>query len=238
MSLRISQVVKRATLSSLLLIAITMRVSAAEATSLEGWGEYKFGMTPEQVRAVPGLSWSDLHRESLGEATSNWIASSNTEQIARRQFGATFYFGSAEGFEDPAPMLEQMILKNSGTERTADSCEQGFIEVLDDTERGRGRFKPQHPPQAETSDALGATAWRRTPDGNSTYEWRTVKIKAVGKLVPGGDSQTATAILRSEGIRVSVRMVFVASPLSCSLSIDLRTLSPRDVMHHFAPGEP
>ena len=34
-------------------------VCAAEST-VDGWGDIKFGMTPNQVRAIPGISWGRL----------------------------------------------------------------------------------------------------------------------------------------------------------------------------------
>ena len=33
-------------------------VHAAEP-ALDGWDQYKFGMTPDQVRAIPGITWDE-----------------------------------------------------------------------------------------------------------------------------------------------------------------------------------
>ena len=37
-------------------------IPALADAKLDGWDKYKFGMSPDQVRAVPGAAWNDLNK--------------------------------------------------------------------------------------------------------------------------------------------------------------------------------
>jgi hypothetical protein len=72
----------------LILISFNLTGSATAETRLRGWGNLQFGMTPDQVRALPGMSWSKL--ETKGPY--HFMNAVTTTKIEDHDFKTAAYF--------------------------------------------------------------------------------------------------------------------------------------------------
>src|ERR1700680_3046464 len=71
-------------------IGLSVSMAAAIVTTLQGWGNYKFGMTPDQIRALPGTSWSEL--KSLTDGALQYMNALTAIKIEGHDFRVGVYF--------------------------------------------------------------------------------------------------------------------------------------------------
>lgn len=185
------------------LFAATIIVSTS-STSLaqslpDGWGPYHFGMTVEQVRAVPHTSWGEL--EKLSRAY--YFKSGATVLMNGRPAELTMYFGLAG--------LVEIALKGSapGTQ-----CEAAFQRDLRLLEQRYGNFSP-------TIDKLGQGSGYRDEFRNLSRG----KSRYVVTLVQNDHSQQFEAgrmeAKRDQADR-SVKFATWDDKGACNFTLDLR----------------
>ena len=124
---------------------------------LDGWGQYKFGMAPSQVSAIPGLQW---RQSPVGPASSLVAGEVN-------QFGIQFIPFAT--FNDQG-QLQRIELDALGISLTREQCRGYFESVVLSLEKQYGLLTPsyegvtngpQPKPIAETI--------RNVPGGGSSY---------------------------------------------------------------------
>jgi hypothetical protein len=139
-------------------VGLSLTSAVAVETSLQGWGDYRFGMTPDQVRALPGSSWSRLEtKPGLGFFYMNGIS---TTSIEGRNFKALVTFDGGK------KLLKSVTFTEAEAIRPFSECERGFQDLLRKFETRYGSFSPDIKPKKE----LGATVeWRTLSGGTSKY---------------------------------------------------------------------
>ena len=152
-------------------IGLSVSMAAAIETTLQGWGDYKFGMTPDQIRALPGTSWSEL--KSLPDGAIHYMNALAATKIEGHDFQVGVYF-------DTDKKLKSISFTEIGTARPSSECERGFQDVLRTFETRYGSFSPQLKP----SDAIKPSAieWRSLAGSTSKY----YVLTAGGHSVIGG----------------------------------------------------
>jgi hypothetical protein len=148
-----------------------LSVSAASETTLQGWGDYRFGMTPDQIRTLPGTAWSEL--KSLPDGAIHYMNALAATKIEGHDFQFGVYF-------DTDKKLKSISFTEVGTVRPSSECERGFQDLLRTFEMHYGSFSPQLKP----GDAIKPSVieWRSLPDGTSKY----YVLTAGGHSVIGG----------------------------------------------------
>lgn len=127
----------------------------------DGWGGYKFGMSPDQARAVPGRSWGPLKgaepialMEALKPVTQNGVS-----------YDLSLWFR-------PASTLDQIFLSSSKT-TTWEECGQIFLAALKHGESDYGAFAPLRADAKPVSVEGGVTSsveLHDVPDAKSRYQ--------------------------------------------------------------------
>src|SRR5215475_14540034 len=81
--------------SMLLLLVLLGLCAPASAETLDGWDKLKFGMTPDQVRAVPGMSWNDLVKLPVPGGISTMDTKAVVTGLAGEKFTVRLTFDGA-----------------------------------------------------------------------------------------------------------------------------------------------
>jgi hypothetical protein len=154
-----------------LIPASTLAVAAAEA-ALDGWGNYKLGMTTDQARALPGVS---LSSPKLGEFFGTRFVemkSLGTVAFDGRRYALSLFFTPQErvGRDGRQLRLAWIDLINERTSMSPAECEKTFQIVLRNLEKQYGALLP---PSRDPFDPLNATPiteeFKDSPDAVSKY---------------------------------------------------------------------
>jgi hypothetical protein len=132
------------------LLAMSPLADAAQGTSISGWRNYKFGMTPKQARSVPGVKWKPL------KITDVVIVEVGTMEATT----PVYVFGSSLKLElvfDP-DKLNGIKLSNKTSATSRSECVDSYEALLLDVEKEYGIFAP---PQRD--DVPGESVIRGAP---------------------------------------------------------------------------
>jgi hypothetical protein len=143
--------------------SLGLSIAGAIETTLQGWGDYRFGMTPDQTRALPGASWSDLG--SFPDGSIHYMTALASSRIEGHDFRVGVYF-------DKDKKLKSINFIEVATARPSAECERGFQDLLRSFEARYGSFSPQLKP----ADAVRPSTieWRSLPASTSQYYVLTV----------------------------------------------------------------
>ena len=83
---------RRSLLLPLVLIGLAAPVSAQ---TLDGWDKLKFGMSPDQVRAAPGIAWNDLAKLPVPGGLSIMDSKKPVTAVAGEKFDVRLTFNGA-----------------------------------------------------------------------------------------------------------------------------------------------
>jgi hypothetical protein len=134
-----------ATLSSIVAgFLLLSELPAFAARPLQGWNGYKFGMRPEEVRAVPGITLGQYSAKDLQDRD---VGSMSAQQPVRMN-GIAF---SLDLIFEPPKSLSKISLENQvGT--TQPGCETRFIGLSSFLEKTYGGFAPINPQRLKKDD--------------------------------------------------------------------------------------
>jgi hypothetical protein len=202
---------------------------AAEAT-LDGWAQYKFGMTSDQVRAIPGITWDEPQANSYPPTGSRaqdknrilppneFIASTMRSSSAVNKYGFEF---NATALFDAQMTLNEIYALHYSEEQSPEDCEQQFQKLLEVFEMRYGTFVPDYNPvdheHPYADNFEVTTTWRDLPGTKSRYAFLTFERRA------GADKNYAADAMHVFGLS-SVRVGFWYFPVIskiCSVSFYL-----------------
>jgi hypothetical protein len=137
--------------------------AAQEAPILDGWRDLKFGMSPDQARAVPGRDFGRYSRKDLLDRNNGAMGSKKPELVNGVPYNFNLYFNSFERLFDVG-------LWHETTTSQAD-CESRFLALLQALEKPYGKFDPVYPPRVKNDqDQLPMSIiWKNGP-GVSRYQ--------------------------------------------------------------------
>lgn len=129
-------------------------------------------MTPDQVRALPGTSWSGLEtRSGRAIGTIHFMKGLSTTRVEGHDFKASVYF-------DEARKLQSITLTEAVAARPFAQCERGFHGLLRSFEGRYGSFSPHLKPGKQ----LGANIeWHALPGSSSKYFVLTSGTASIGE---------------------------------------------------------
>jgi hypothetical protein len=125
------------------------------ALPLDGWNGYKFGMSPDQARAVPGVVFGKYSAKDLQDRDIGAMSAQQPVRMNGIAFSLDFIF-------EPPKKLSRISLENQVT-TTQPACETRFIGMLSFLEKTYGGFAPINPqrPKEDDRDQLPSTVeWK------------------------------------------------------------------------------
>jgi len=152
---------RRSLLYAACLAALIPFAAQAEG-DLAGWGKYQFGMTIEEAKAVPGLSFEGGYSEDT--LTEKRLRSANEAQIGGMPFHASLTFWTGEGHS--GGWLKQIHLFWGSAHIAKAVCQQKGVDIQKKLEARYGPFTPR--PAGGTTlietqrDWSGKSLWVRT----------------------------------------------------------------------------
>ena len=125
-------------------LAVTLCLSAAAGSAtaqskLDGWGQFRFGMTPDQARAAPGVSWPPAVKTKANAANANANASTAD---AMESLPMTSEYGPDTHVSlnfNADQKLQEIRLNFTDTQSAAD-CENAFQKTLARLDAKYGAF--------------------------------------------------------------------------------------------------
>jgi hypothetical protein len=104
----------------------------------DGWGAYKFGMTPQQVRDMPGLKWQRLQKSAVLHFVVYRMDSDDVTALDGRDFKPSVFFDEKQKLDG--------ILLTSVEKKTAQQCEASLQQLVQMHQKQFGDFSPKVPP--------------------------------------------------------------------------------------------
>jgi hypothetical protein len=207
-----------------MLIAAAIPNAWAGDDVLDGWEKYKFGMTIEQVRAVPGIAWGETQTEEVkaGEeviAKFTFLKATAPVKIGTHAYDLRIDFKpdiglTLIGFED----------KTAAKSTTA--CERRFTDALGALERRHGQFTAREK-VGKTPTPFGALdlTWHNAPTGSSTYEYTVATMQFEPKVQL--DRTIVSSVARKFGNKlVALRGASPDEKNRCEVTINYSDTSP------------
>ncbi|HWC62155.1 MAG TPA: hypothetical protein VG501_00935 [Rhizomicrobium sp.] len=148
---------------ALLLAAAPAGAQDQEGQVLDGWRDMKFGMSPEQARALPGRDFGRYSRKDLLDRNNGAMGSKKPELVNGVAYNFNLYFNSFERLYDLGFWHQ--------TPTSQADCEGRFLTLLQTLEKSYGKFAPVYPPRTKNDqDQLPMSIiWKNAP-GVSRYQ--------------------------------------------------------------------
>jgi hypothetical protein len=139
------------------------------AAPLDGWGAYKFGMSPDEARAVPGHSFKSYAAKNLWNENKGAMGATTHPRINGVNYDFNLYF-------DANSKLNGIALENEKKNVTLSDCGNAFLALLDQQEKTYGAFSPVSPERKrDTADKIPSSVeWKQ--QGGSRYELATLTL--------------------------------------------------------------
>ena len=140
---------------------------ALAATPLDGWNGYKFGMSPDAARAVPGQTFGLYSPKNfLGENKGAMGAKKNSI-VYGLPWTLNLFFADDK--------MNALSLENEKKSSLAD-CEKTFLTVLDALGKSYGGLAPVNPERARKDSDTPPTSLEWKTEGQSRYQLATVTL--------------------------------------------------------------
>ena len=141
---------------------------ALSAQPQDGWSGYHFGMSPDAVRAVPGITFGAFNPKDLMDHDAGAMASKGMTSIYGQPYSLDLFF-------DASQKLNGISLQNVKKTSQA-ACEKNFFAVLGEQEKAYGGFVPVNPRRARNDSETPPMAIVWKAQGASRYDLSTVSL--------------------------------------------------------------
>jgi hypothetical protein len=154
---------------ALLLPTLTLVTPALAALPIDGWNGYKFGMSPNAARAVPGVTFGPYSAKNLMNENVGAMASKKA-QLNGRDYTLDLYF-------DASQKLNRAFLENQINASSQPDCEKRFLDLVSLMEKTYGGFKAPNPQRARNNAETPpmSLVWKK--QGVSGYQLSTVFLE-------------------------------------------------------------
>ena len=163
------------------LLAAILPAAAAPA-ALDGWGLLKFGMSPDQARAVPGITFGRYGARNILNQLHGAMAAKKPILVNGIPYSLDLNFNTFEA-------LAQITLQNEKTTSEAD-CRDRFLALLGQLEKNYGALAPVYtarkkndqdvlPISIEWQNGLGASRFQLATvfmGAETAYVWNARKL--------------------------------------------------------------
>ena len=142
---------------------------AGAAQALDGWGAYKFGLTPDAARAVPGQVFGPYSPKNLMNENRGAMGAKKNAPLFGLPWTLDLLFNSSE-------KLNEITLENE-KKSSRDECEKTFLTVLAQLEKSYGGFAPLNPERKRNDTDTPPTSLEWRAQGASRYQFATVALE-------------------------------------------------------------
>ena len=138
------------------------------ATALDGWGGYKFGMTPDAARAVKGQTFGSYSAKNIWNENKGAMGAKTHPVINGVTYDFNLYF-------DDASKLNGISLENEKKSSLGD-CGGTFLTLLTQQEKVYGGFNPVDAERKRDTSQSPPTSLEWKAQGASRYELATITL--------------------------------------------------------------
>ena len=138
------------------------------ATALDGWGGYKFGISPDAARAVPGQSFGPYSAKNIWNENKGSMGAKTQPVINGVAYAFDLFF-------DDASKLNGISLENE-TQSSLGDCGSGFLLLMAQQEKTYGGFNPVDPERKRDESQTPPTSLEWKSQGASRYELATITL--------------------------------------------------------------
>ncbi len=150
-----------------MLAALGGRVLAAEP--LNGWGGYKFGMSPDQARAVPGQVFGPYAPRNLWNENKGAMGAKKESRLYGQSWALNLFF-------DAYSKLNGISLEYEKKTTSRAACEQDFLSMLGELEKTYGALSAVNPQRKWVASDTPPTQLEWRAQGASHYQFAAVSF--------------------------------------------------------------
>lgn len=160
------------------LVVATPTYAAAREARLDGWGNYRLGMTVEQASRVRGVSLSNVTFSDYFGSRFALMESLAPVQSDGYSFNLSLYFTPPQRLR-----LSSIDLAHPGTQDSLAACEIDFENLLRPLEMRYGALSPPVPQPFNLFDVVGKVVEQKDlPGGSSRFD---IRLSESGNGPPG-----------------------------------------------------
>jgi hypothetical protein len=146
-----------------------LSLPALAVQTVDGWGAYKFGMSPDQARAVPGQIFGPYAPRNLWNENKGAMGAKKESQLYRQGWALNLFF-------DAYSKLNGLSLENEKKSTSREACEQNFLSVLDQMEKDYGAFSAVNPQRKWVATDTPPTQLDWRAQGASHYQFAALSF--------------------------------------------------------------
>jgi hypothetical protein len=150
-------------------LCCVVAVPAGGAQALDGWSGYKFGMSPDAARAVPGQVFGPYSPKNLMNENRGAMGAKKDATLFGLPWALDLFF-------DPSEKLNEITLENE-RKSSRDDCEKTFLTVLAQLEKSYGGLSTVNPQRKRNDADTPPTSLEWRALGGSHYEFATVALE-------------------------------------------------------------
>lgn len=151
-----------------LLVLIGLTAPAFAAGALDGWNAYKFGMSPDAARAVPGQVFGPYNPKNLWNENKGAMAAKKESVLYGQGWTLNLFF-------DSNAKLNGIGLENE-RKASREDCEKNFLSVLSALEKTQGGLAPVNPERKRLDSDTPPTSLEWRVAGASRYQLAVVSF--------------------------------------------------------------
>jgi hypothetical protein len=137
-------------------------------TALDGWGAYKFGMSPDAARGVPGQKFGAYSAKNIWNENKGSMGAATQPVINGVAYAFNLFF-------DDVSKLNGISLENEKKSSVGD-CGGAFLTLLAQQEKNYGGFNPVDPERKRDENQTPPTSLEWKSQGGSRYELAAITL--------------------------------------------------------------
>jgi hypothetical protein len=148
--------------------AVILASPVLAATALDGWGGYKFGMSPDAARAVPGQTFGPYSAKNIWNENKGAMGAKTEPVIDGVPYALNLFFNDTS-------KLNGISLEHEKKSSLGD-CGGAFLTLLAQQEKSYGGFNPVDPEHKRDQTKTPPTSLEWKAQGGSRYELATITL--------------------------------------------------------------
>jgi hypothetical protein len=150
------------------IVTALLATPALCAQALDGWGAYKFGMSPDAARAVPGMTFGPYSPKNIWNENKGAMGAKKQPTLYGQPYAFNLFFDANE-------KLNEITLENEKKSSQAD-CGKAFLTLLAQLEKPYGSFSAVNPQRKRNDSDTPPTSLEWRAQGASHYEFAAVSF--------------------------------------------------------------
>jgi len=141
---------------------------ALAAEPLDGWAGYKFGMSPDAARAVPGQVFGPYSPKNLWNENKGAMGAKKESMLYGQRWALNLFFNDRD-------RMNGLSLENE-KKSSREACETSFLSNLGQMEKTYGALSPVNPERKRLDTDTPPTSVEWRTEGASRYQFAAVSL--------------------------------------------------------------